>query len=89
MIAGFILAHLCLLLILLGFVMPRYYDVFVPPHRRSEGTEETIANEPKGQVIARAVADQSIDDGEAGLTGSHSVEKFSAEDTRRVPSANK
>ncbi|OJD13667.1 hypothetical protein AJ78_05903 [Emergomyces pasteurianus Ep9510] len=47
MIAGFILAHLCLFAILLGFVIPRYYNVFIPPHRRAEGTEETVANEPK------------------------------------------
>lgn len=48
MIAGFILAHFCLLLILLGVVMPRYYDVFVPPHRRAEGTQKTIAMQPTG-----------------------------------------
>ncbi|KAL4896134.1 hypothetical protein BDV59DRAFT_172131, partial [Aspergillus ambiguus] len=47
MITGFILAHLCLLAILLGLVMPRYYDVFIPPDRRAEGSEETIVNESK------------------------------------------
>lgn len=47
MIAGFILAHMGLLMILLGFVMPRYYDAFVPPERRGEGTGRTIAGVPK------------------------------------------
>lgn len=42
MIAGFILAHFCLLLILLGVILPRYYNIFIPEHRRAEGTEETI-----------------------------------------------
>ncbi|KAJ5984716.1 Sodium:neurotransmitter symporter [Penicillium waksmanii] len=47
MIAGFILAHLCLLLILLGVILPRYYNIFVPRHRRAEGTEETIPQQSK------------------------------------------
>lgn len=47
MITGFILAHLCLLAILLGFVMPRYYDVFIPPDRVTDGTEVTFVNETK------------------------------------------
>ena len=47
MIAGFILAHLGLLMVLLGFVMPRYYDAFIPPERRGEGTGHTVAGVPK------------------------------------------
>ena len=85
MIAGFILAHLCLLLILLGFVMPRYYNVFIPPHRQSEGTQKTIANEPTGQdvvVVARASDDPNIDGdgGEAGFVESSSGTKGSEEE---------
>ncbi|KKY27609.1 putative sodium chloride dependent neurotransmitter [Diplodia seriata] len=49
MIAGFILSHLCLLMIVLGFIMPRYYECFVPPHRRDEGTEVTVVNWTKGE----------------------------------------
>lgn len=48
MIAGFILAHFCLLLVLLGVIMPRYYNIFIPPHRRDEGTEITVASQPRG-----------------------------------------
>ncbi|KAK0642814.1 Sodium- and chloride-dependent GABA transporter 1 [Lasiodiplodia hormozganensis] len=54
MISGFILAHLCLLMIILGFIMPRYYDCFVPPHRRGEGTEVTIVNWTKGEDATSA-----------------------------------
>ncbi|KAF2018521.1 SNF-domain-containing protein [Aaosphaeria arxii CBS 175.79] len=72
MIAGFILANLGLVLIVLGFVMPRYYDIFIPPHRRSEGTEPTIANEPKGEIEARAAHqardyEQSFGNAENGM----------------------
>jgi hypothetical protein len=34
-----------------GLVFPRYYDVFIPPGRRTEGKEETIANQPKEQEL--------------------------------------
>ncbi|OJD38126.1 sodium:neurotransmitter symporter family protein [Diplodia corticola] len=49
MIAGFILSHLCLLMIVFGFIMPRYYECFVPPHRRSEGAEVTVVNLTEGK----------------------------------------
>ncbi|TXT09155.1 hypothetical protein VHUM_02629 [Vanrija humicola] len=47
MIAGFIVSMLTVSVMLLGFVVPRYFDIFVPPHRRLEGTEKTTANELK------------------------------------------
>jgi solute carrier family 6 (neurotransmitter transporter, GABA) member 1 len=75
MILGFTVAHIGMCLICLGFIMPRYYDVFVPPHRRGEGTEETVPLEPKGQTYARPVPDES---GESGLeygSPQESVEK--------------
>jgi solute carrier family 6 GABA transporter-like protein 1 len=58
MITGFIIAHIGLAIVILGFVMPRYYDIFVPLHRRDEGTEPTIANKPKGTIVARAIEDE-------------------------------
>ncbi|RVX73485.1 hypothetical protein B0A52_03127 [Exophiala mesophila] len=64
MITGFIVSMICLVLIILGFVMPRYYNFFIPPHRRGEGSEPTIAMEPKMEVEARRVGDvdtESID----------------------------
>lgn len=68
MIVGFILAHICLAMIILGFIMPRYYDALVPPHRQSEGTEATCANETKGEIVARADGhDYEVDGGETGL----------------------
>lgn len=47
MILGFIVSLIGLCVIILGFVMPRYFDAFVPKSRRAEGTEETIVNELK------------------------------------------
>ncbi|KAL4786933.1 hypothetical protein BJX76DRAFT_320116 [Aspergillus varians] len=52
MITGFILAHIILLLILLGFVMPRYYDVLIPPGRIDEG-EKLVEELAQGQAVPR------------------------------------
>jgi solute carrier family 6 GABA transporter-like protein 1 len=45
MITGFIISIATLLVMIVGFIMPRYFDVFIPKHRRAEGTEPTVANE--------------------------------------------
>lgn len=74
MIAGFILAHFCLLLILLGLVFPRYYNIFIPPHRRAEGTELTTANRPKEQDF---LPDVGVFDSESGMPESISGRKNS------------
>jgi solute carrier family 6 GABA transporter-like protein 1 len=50
MVLGFIVSILGISVIILGFVMPRYFDVLVPQSRRAEGTELTIANELKREV---------------------------------------
>ena len=74
MIAGFILAHMCLVVILLGFIMPRYYQVFIPPNRRGEGLEKTVPNQPKGKNVIAARPDGNVstdaDSGEAGMSKS-------------------
>jgi solute carrier family 6 (neurotransmitter transporter, GABA) member 1 len=75
MILGFIVANIGMVIILAGFIMPRYYGLLVPPHRRDEGAEVTIPNEPKGQVVARAMEDPDIDGGESGSKTSGSDEK--------------
>lgn len=45
-IIGFALAHLSLVLIVLGIMVPKYFDVFIPPHRRDDGKFASVANEP-------------------------------------------
>ncbi|KAL4964297.1 sodium:neurotransmitter symporter family protein [Aspergillus stella-maris] len=55
MITGFILAHIILLVILLGFVMPRYYDVFIPPNRIGEG--EKLREELGGDQHVSVIGD--------------------------------
>lgn len=62
MVLGFAVAHIGICLIVLGFVMPRYYNIFIPPQRRHEGLEKTVAGEPKGEVVARAVNDGHLPD---------------------------
>lgn len=51
MVAGFIISILTLTTMILGFVLPRYYGVFIAPHRRNEGTESTTANELKLEPV--------------------------------------
>lgn len=36
-ILGFGVGHVVLLIFLLGFMVPRWFNVFIPPHRRNEG----------------------------------------------------
>ena len=55
MIAGFIISILTIIVILVGFVMPRYYDGFIPVERRGEGTEPTVAMDTKGEINGKPV----------------------------------
>jgi hypothetical protein len=48
MIAGFILSHIGMVIIIAGYIFPRYYDSLIPPERRAEGTELTVPGELKG-----------------------------------------
>lgn len=57
MIAGFILSIITIIVILLGFIMPRYYDAFIPTERRYEGTEPTLPMETKGELAGRPIAE--------------------------------
>lgn len=66
MISGFILSVLGMLAVLLGFVMPRYYDVFIPVERRDEGTKETVLNQPMDKIDAVEVVASEGDGGECG-----------------------
>lgn len=66
MITGFILSILGMVGVLLGFVMPRYYDAFIPAHRRDEGTHLTVLNEPISQLDTLSVVNSDIDGGESG-----------------------
>lgn len=70
MIAGFILSILGMVAMLLGFVMPRYYDVFIPVDRRDEGVQKTVLNEPTSRFDEQEpyVGHSSGDDG--GESGS-------------------
>ena len=58
-----------------GFVMPRYYDVFVPAHRRAEGTEPTVACETKVIGGDEPVVGRGDDSGEAGIVDPYSPDK--------------
>ncbi len=77
-ITGFILANLTMVVIILGFTVPRYYDAFIPYERRSEGTEPTVAMETKGEIAGAPVSDLvRAEGGEAPLVYSSSQEHVS------------
>jgi solute carrier family 6 GABA transporter-like protein 1 len=50
MITGFILSILTIIVVLVGYAMPKYYDAFIPIERRGDATEPTTAMETKGEV---------------------------------------
>ncbi|KAJ9611518.1 hypothetical protein H2200_004702 [Cladophialophora chaetospira] len=75
MVTGFIVSQICAALIILGFIVPRYYDVFIPPHRRDEATAPTVAMEPKLEIEARTFVDREDDSGEAAYDNSLPGEK--------------
>lgn len=58
-IIGFTIAHFSLLMVGLGFIAPRWFDVFVPVQRRGEGDIATVPNLESGVVDA-------LRDGEMG-----------------------
>ena len=59
MILGFTVSILGLSVIIIGFVVPRYFDAFIPKTRRAEGTEETIANELKREESIAETASET------------------------------
>jgi solute carrier family 6 GABA transporter-like protein 1 len=66
MIAGFILSIVTIIVVLLGLVMPRYYDAFIPVQRRFEGTEPTLAVVTKGDFTGMPITETvSAEHGEA------------------------
>jgi len=68
MIAGFILSILTLIVIIVGFVMPRYYDAFIPIERRSEGTEPTVAMVTKNEIAGKPISETiKAESGHAGV----------------------
>tara|TARA_R110002003_G_scaffold126_50_gene11856 strand:+ start:6672 stop:6959 length:288 start_codon:yes stop_codon:yes gene_type:complete len=73
MITGFILSILTIIVVLVGFVMPRYYDAFIPIGRRGEGTEPTTAMETKGDFAGLPVS--QIANAEGGLARGSSSDR--------------
>jgi solute carrier family 6 GABA transporter-like protein 1 len=75
MIAGFILSILTVVVILVGFVMPRYYDAFIPVSRQ-EGTEPTAAQDTKGELAGMPVSQvANAEGGQAALARESSSDR--------------
>lgn len=82
MIVGFILSQIGMVLILVGFIAPRFYEAFIPVHRRSDGTQETVVHEPMHYMTAQAVSDTDVARDELGgeLADSGVIEIVSLKD---------
>ncbi|KAG9201119.1 hypothetical protein G6514_006031 [Epicoccum nigrum] len=88
-ITGFILANLTMVVIILGFTIPRYYDAFIPYERRGEGTEPTYAMETKGDIAGAHVSDiVRAEGGEAPMAyaSSHENEGKGIDDDKKTTS---
>lgn len=59
MITGFILSHLVMLVIIIGYAVPRYYDGFIPIKRRGDGTEPTFTMQTKGELDGKPIANMA------------------------------
>ncbi|KAI4731352.1 SNF-domain-containing protein [Aureobasidium sp. EXF-10728] len=64
MIVGFVVSCLGMGAVVGGFVVPRYYDIFVPVERRGEGRKEVVGQRQVERLDVVSVASQ--DDGESG-----------------------
>ena len=69
-IVGFTLAHCVLVIIGLGVVAPRWFNVFISPRRRNDGKVETTPNVTMSAIDAEK--DERI---EAGLSNTAESER--------------
>ena len=61
---GFILAHFCLIAVVVGLITPRWLDVFVPDHRQEDGMRTYAPNVTEGIIEA-----ENADKVESGVGG--------------------
>ena len=75
-ILGFGVGHVALLLILSGFIVPRWYNALIPPPRREEGKHDLGAHAPMMSVddVASSVsAEAGVVDEKSTGSGSGSA----------------
>lgn len=68
-ILGFIAGHVALLLIFAGLLLPRWFDVFIPPQRRAEGNIDNGAFAP---AMEELVADDDAESARKVDSGNNS-----------------
>lgn len=74
-ILGFGLAHICLVLIGLGVLVPRWYNTIIPPDRREEGKLPYAPNVLLDGEEPRRTESMETGEGLAGSEGGESEEK--------------
>lgn len=78
MITGFIIAHITMLAVIMGYAIPKYYDKLIPVNRRMEGTEPTVAMATKGELAGRPVGDS------VGAEAGEGSDDYEETETRKV-----
>jgi solute carrier family 6 (neurotransmitter transporter, GABA) member 1 len=63
-IFGFSIGHVVMIMIALGFILPRWFDVFTPLDRRGSGDKIYAPNVTMGQETPERVLENNITDQE-------------------------
>ena len=75
-IFAFMVAHLIVLVVLVGFIIPKSLNVFVPPERRDEGNRQyapmTVLGKDDTNVVGGVAPGQEY---EAGLPPAYDTDK--------------
>jgi len=75
-IFGFILAHIVILAVLFGLVVPRYLDVFVPPERRLDGQKPVAPNVQENVMDAQIM--RNTEDGSLSECSDEKADRLKA-----------
>lgn len=73
-IYGFILAHFCLIGVVLSLLAPRFFDVFVPTDRQLDGVRPYAPNVTEGLIEG-----ETLNQAEAGHAARKSSEETAVE----------
>lgn len=92
-VMGFGVGHIALLLIAIGFIVPKWYDTFIPPERRGEGKTIYGVNVPADAEVTANISDiessgERVIDDEKKADDSSDLAKSSSPDAGAAPIGN-
>jgi solute carrier family 6 (neurotransmitter transporter, GABA) member 1 len=92
-VMGFGVGHIALLLIAVGFIVPKWYDTFIPPERRGEGKTIYGVNVPADAEVTANISDiessgERVIDDEKKAEDSSDLAKSSSPDAGVIPAGD-